>query len=104
MNGVGKYRVVFEGSPITGVGFRVFLHDIAEYLSFKKFSARNIGVDKVEILIECSRDDVDRFIKYVKSDIPERVNIRSVPIEEYNGSIPDIESSYRLLISSSWIR
>ena len=94
-----KRRIIITGSPVTDVGFRVFLLSLAETIGFDKFFARNIGINEVEVFLEGEAEAIERFISDIKSMKPGRVEIGNIIIEEYDGEIRSIESFYRVLSS-----
>ncbi len=94
-----KRRIIITGSPVTDVGFRVFLLSLAETIGFDKFFARNIGINEVEVFLEGEAEAIERFISDIKSMKPGRVEIGNIIIEEYDGEIGSIESFYRVLSS-----
>jgi len=97
MNVSSRYRVIFEGKPVTDIGFRIFLLIAGETFGFKKFFARNIDVNKVEVLIEASNEKIREFIDYVSVNKPNRVVIKNVNISSYKGEIASIDSFYKIL-------
>ena len=51
---------------VQGVGFRAFVVDSAEFIGVNGW-VRNVNWDTVEALAEGSREQVDQFIKAVKT-------------------------------------
>ena len=95
--GMSKFRIVFQGSEVTEVGFRVFLLNVAEYFGITNFFARNISPNSVEALLEAPREYIEKYINYIKKYKPDRISVDKISIQEYKGRIMNTESYYRIL-------
>ena len=96
-----KRRILIKGK-VHGVGYRLFLYNIAESLELDRFFADNIIIDDkevVEILVEDKDDKVREFIDIINSKKPENAMVESIDIYDYNMHIMKRDSYYRYLTS-----
>lgn len=73
-------RVVVVGL-VQGVGFRPFIHRIAVKSGVKGY-VRNIGGSEVEIWIEGSKENIEKFFQYFVDEIPPTAIIEEIHIFE----------------------
>lgn len=76
---------------VQGVFFRNFVKEHADELGLKGH-VRNLGGDKLEIVLEGDKDQVERMIEFVKKG-PEHSQIRNVSFEErkWSGEFKDFK-------------
>jgi hypothetical protein len=55
------------------------------------------GKQAVEILLDSSEDKVSAFIDLIERKKPEAAVVESIQVEDYSGSVMEIESYYRYL-------
>jgi acylphosphatase len=94
-----RKRIVITGN-VHDVGYRPFLLGIAGFLGIERFYADNIlldGKQAVEILLDSSEDKVSAFIDLIERKKPEAAVVESIQVEDYSGSVMEIESYYRYL-------
>jgi len=94
-----RKRIVITGN-VHDVGYRPFLLGIAGFLGIERFYADEIlldGKQAVEILLDSSEDKVSAFINLIERKKPEAAVVESIQVEDYSGSVMEIESYYRYL-------
>ena len=97
-----KCKILIKGPKVHSVGYRAFLLDEAEALLMPNFSARNIknGIEVVEVLVGGTKDNIDIFIKFIKTNYPEDAEVADISFEDYDGEIRTIEAYSRSFSAS----
>jgi acylphosphatase len=94
MGDLMKIKITITGK-VHDVGYRPFLLDLADSLFIQRFDARNVvinGKQAVVVLVEGEEDQVNQFIKLVKSENPENAIVEEIKVEEYKGFVRSIDS------------
>jgi acylphosphatase len=95
-----KKKIIIKGQKVHDVGYRPYLLGIAESMEIERFFAKNILVDKkqvVHVLVDSSEEKVKAFFDIVSSEYPDKSLVESVDVEYYIGNVTKIESYYRYL-------
>jgi len=76
------------------VGYRLFLLEEADSLFISHFDARNVKINGKEaliVLVDGEKEQIEEFVKFVRSEKPENAVIEEIRVEEYAGRVRDIE-------------
>jgi acylphosphatase/uncharacterized protein YoxC len=76
------------------VGYRLFLLEEADSLFISHFDARNVKINGKEaliVLVDGEKEQIEEFVKIVRSEKPENAVIEEIRVEEYAGRVRDIE-------------
>jgi len=86
-------EILIEGGEVQEVGYRAFIMAQLDGYRFAKFSVRNIGKNKVQILVGGEEDKVGEFCKFFDSPEgkPQFAQVTKVTINRHNSSIPTWE-------------
>jgi len=79
---------------VRGVGYRAFLLEEADSLLIPKFEARNVKINGKEaliVLIDGDKEQVESFVRFLKENKPENAVVEEIRVEEYHGTVRDIE-------------
>jgi acylphosphatase/archaellum component FlaC len=79
---------------VHGVGYRALLLEEADSLLIPKFEARNVkinGKEALMVLIDGDKEQIESFIRFVKENKPEKAVVEEIRVEEYRGTVRDIE-------------
>ncbi|MCQ4152800.1 MAG: acylphosphatase [Archaeoglobi archaeon] len=79
---------------VHGVGYRAFLLEEADSLLIPKFEARNAKIDGKEaliVLIDGDKEQIESFVRFLKENKPENAVVEEMRVEEYRGTVRDIE-------------
>jgi len=79
---------------VRGVGYRALLLEEADSLLIPKFEARNVKIDGKEaliVLIDGDKEQIESFVRFVKENRPEKAVVEEMRVEEYHGTVRDIE-------------
>jgi acylphosphatase len=77
-----------------GVGYRAFLLEEADNLLIPKFEARNAKIDGREaviVLVDGEKEQIESFVRFVRENKPEKAVVEEIRVEEYHGTVRDIE-------------
>jgi acylphosphatase len=86
-----------------GVGYRAFLLEEADNLLIPKFEARNAKIDGREaviVLVDGEKEQVESFVRFVRENKPEKAVVEEIRVEEYHGTVRDIEK-FRVSFTST---
>ncbi len=100
-----KRKIVIKGRKVREVGYRVSLINTAVNLGFDNFTAFNARVNgdqAVICLLEGDEDQIYEFIKWIQANIPERADVTSVEVEEYEGKVPSLERTMAAFQMEHW--
>ncbi|HIE22763.1 MAG TPA: carbamoyltransferase HypF [Candidatus Korarchaeota archaeon] len=80
---------IYISGIVQGVGFRPFIHRIARK-SGVSGTVRNMGGSEVEIHVEGSKEEIDRFLKLLEKEKPppaiiEEIRIENAPVLKLSG-------------------
>jgi len=81
-------KILIEGERVQGVGYRIFILQKAMENGIEGIYARNVGADKVEVLVSDRESKVDRFYEALEKERPEDARVRSIRKEPYKDEIP----------------
>ena len=92
-------RILVEGSKVQKVGYRLFLLERALWSGIENIYVKNVGSNKVELLLRDEEEKVDGFYEVIKSEKPEGAAVKSVSREPYLGKvvIPPIDRYFQFL-------
>jgi len=79
---------------VHGVGYRAFLLEGADSLLIPNFEARNVKINGKEaliVLIDGEKEQIESFVRFVKENKPEKAVVEEIRVEEYRGTVRDIE-------------
>jgi methyl-accepting chemotaxis protein len=79
---------------VRGVGYRAFLLEEADSLLIPKFEARNVKINGKEaliVLIDGDKEQIESFVRFLKENRPENAVVEEIRVEEYRGTVRDIE-------------
>jgi methyl-accepting chemotaxis protein len=79
---------------VRGVGYRAFLLEEADSLLIPKFEARNVKINGKEamiVLIDGEKEQIESFVRFLKENKPENAVVEEIRVEEYRGTVRDIE-------------
>jgi acylphosphatase len=79
---------------VRGVGYRALLLEEADSLLIPKFEARNVKINGKEaliVLIEGDKEQIESFVRFLKENKPEKAVVEEMRVEEYRGTVRDIE-------------
>jgi acylphosphatase len=79
---------------VHGVGYRAFLLEGADSLLIPNFEARNVKINGKEaliVLIDGEKEQIESFVRFVKENKPEKAVVEEMRVEEYRGTVRDIE-------------
>jgi len=79
---------------VHGVGYRAFLLEEADSLLIPNFEARNVKINGKEaliVLIDGDKEQVESFVRFLKENKPENAVVEEIRVEEYHGTVRDIE-------------
>jgi acylphosphatase/gas vesicle protein len=79
---------------VHGVGYRAFLLEEADSLLIPKFEARNVKINGKEaliVLIDGDKEQIESFVRFLKENKPENAVVEEIRVEEYRGTVRDIE-------------
>ncbi len=79
---------------VHNVGYRLFLLEEADSLFIPYFDARNVKINGKEaliVLVDGEEEQIEEFIKLVKSVKPENAVVEKIEVEEYAGRVRDID-------------
>ena len=79
---------------VHGVGYRAILLEEADSLLIPKFEARNVKINGKEaliVLIDGDKEQIESFVRFVKENRPEKAVVEEMRVEEYRGTVRDIE-------------
>jgi len=79
---------------VHGVGYRAFLLEEADSLLIPKFEARNVKINGKEaliVLIDGEKEQIESFVRFLKENKPEKAVVEEIRVEEYRGTVRDIE-------------
>ncbi|MCC6027998.1 MAG: acylphosphatase [Archaeoglobus sp.] len=79
---------------VRGVGYRAFLLEEADSLLIPKFEARNVKINGKEaliVLIDGEKEQIESFVRFLKENRPENAVVEGIRVEEYHGTVRDIE-------------
>jgi len=79
---------------VRGVGYRAFLLEGADSLLIPNFEARNVKINGKEaliVLIDGEKEQIESFVRFVKENKPEKAVVEEMRVEEYRGTVRDIE-------------
>jgi acylphosphatase len=79
---------------VHGVGYRALLLEGADSLLIPNFEARNVKINGKEaliVLIDGDKEQIESFIRFVKENKPEKAVVEEMRVEEYHGTVRDIE-------------
>jgi acylphosphatase/soluble cytochrome b562 len=79
---------------VHGVGYRAFLLEEADSLLIPKFEARNVKINGKEaliVLIDGDKEQIESFVRFLKENKPENAVVEEMRVEEYRGTVRDIE-------------
>jgi len=88
---------------VRGVGYRAFLLEEADSLLIPNFEARNVKINGKEaliVLIDGDKEQIESFIRFVKENKPENAVVEEIRVEEYRGTVRDIEK-FRVSFTST---
>ncbi|RLG69636.1 MAG: acylphosphatase, partial [Methanobacteriota archaeon] len=80
---------------VHNVGYRLFLLEAADQMLIPRFDARNVRVDGKEgliVLIDGEKEQIEKFVGFVKAEKPEKAVVEKIEVEEYDGEIRNIEN------------
>ncbi|MCS7122080.1 MAG: acylphosphatase [Archaeoglobaceae archaeon] len=86
-------KITIKGK-VHGVGYRLFLLEEADSLFIPCFDAKNVKIDGKEaliVLVDGDKEQLDRFLDFVKSCKPEIAVVEEITVEEFKGKVRDIE-------------
>ncbi len=89
-----KLKITIVGK-VHDVGYRLFLLNQADSLLLQRFDARNVFIDRKQaliILVEGEKEQLDEFVKFVRSEKPEKAVVEEIKVEEYKGTVRTIDS------------
>jgi acylphosphatase/soluble cytochrome b562 len=79
---------------VHGVGYRALLLEEADSLLIPKFEARNVKINGKEaliVLIDGDKEQIESFVRFLKENKPENAVVEEIRVEEYRGTVRDIE-------------
>jgi acylphosphatase/uncharacterized protein YoxC len=79
---------------VRGVGYRALLLEEADSLLIPKFEARNVkinGKEALVVLIDGDKEQIESFVRFLKENKPENAVVEEIRVEEYRGTVRDIE-------------
>jgi acylphosphatase/archaellum component FlaC len=79
---------------VHGVGYRAFLLEGADSLLIPNFEARNVkinGKEALVVLIDGEKEQIESFVRFLKENKPENAVVEEIRVEEYRGTVRDIE-------------
>jgi len=79
---------------VHGVGYRALLLEGADSLLIPKFEARNVKINGKEaliVLIDGNKEQIESFVRFLKENKPEKAVVEEIRVEEYRGTVRDIE-------------
>jgi acylphosphatase/uncharacterized protein YoxC len=79
---------------VHGVGYRAFLLEGADSLLIPNFEARNVKINGKEaliVLIDGDKEQIESFVRFLKENKPENAVVEEIRVEEYHGTVRDIE-------------
>ena len=96
---MSSVRILIEGAKVQKVGYRLFLLERALWSGIENIYVKNVGSNKVELLLRDEEEKVDSFYEVVKSEKPEGATVKSVSREPYLGKvvIPPIDRYFQFL-------
>lgn len=81
-------RVLIYGNKVQNVDYRLFLLEKALENGIERIYVKNLGKDKVELLLNDKDDTVNNFYEAIKKERPKDATVREVKREPYLGNIP----------------
>ena len=96
---MGK-KITIVGDRVHNVGYRLFILTKADDLFIERLAVRNIKIDRkqgVLILVDGNEDQLREFIEMIKTEKPEKAIVDEIRVEDYGGSVPDIERVRNML-------
>lgn len=81
-------KVLIEGEKVQGVGYRIFLLQKALESGIDKIYARNINVNKVEVLVSDEEYKIQGFYEVIDKERPKEAKVKNVKKEAYTNKIP----------------
>jgi acylphosphatase len=88
---------------VRGVGYRAFLLEGADSLLIPNFEARNVKINGKEaliVLIDGDKEQIESFVRFLKENKPENAVVEEIRVEEYHGTVRDIEK-FRVSFTST---
>jgi acylphosphatase len=88
---------------VHGVGYRAFLLEEADSLLIPNFEARNVKINGKEaliVLIDGEKEQIESFVRFLKENKPENAVVEEIRVEEYRGTVRDIEK-FRVSFTST---
>ena len=88
---------------VRGVGYRAFLLEGADSLLIPNFEARNVKINGKEaliVLIDGDKEQIESFVRFLKENKPENAVVEEMRVEEYHGTVRDIEK-FRVSFTST---
>lgn len=98
-----KKKIIIGGEMVQGVGYRLFLTDLAERLLLSSFDAMNIkkdGKQEVEVLVSGDKEKVEKFVSLAKENFPKNAKVDNISVQDYDEEIRTIESFSRSFSTS----
>jgi len=88
-----KMQASITGSPVHGVGYRVFLLQKALDCGIQKFNARNeIIHEKQHVIVRAEGEPamIEEFSSFIRSESPPDAIISDISFQEYTGYVISI--------------
>jgi len=93
MDNIMKMQASITGSPVQGVGYRVFLLQKALGYGIQRFDARNeMNHEKQQVIVHAEGETamIEEFCSSIRSESPPDVIISDISFQEYTGYVISI--------------
>ena len=93
MHAIMKMQASITGSPVHGVGYRVFLLQKALDYGILRFNARNeVSHEKQQVIVRAEGEPamIEEFCSFIRSESPPDAIISDISFQEYTGYVISI--------------
>ena len=104
-HGLERKKFIIAGPRVHGIGYRVFLINIALELGIDKMTAYNTFLEEKEAviaIIEGDHEQVGSFSKLIRERTPEGAQVSFVREESYKGRVPSIDRTMAAFQTEHW--
>jgi len=95
-----KMQASITGSPVHGVGYRVFLLQKALDYGILRFNARNeVSHEKQQVIVRAEGEPamIEEFCTFIRSEAPPDATISDISFQEYTGYVISIVDYMHLI-------